>query len=189
MSLLRRIEGSRPTATAASGAPEAPPADGQKPPAPPAGGPLSQTAAPARDGMRDTRMQLQTKIINNLDPRLDLSDIKSVRSTIDEMFNRFIEEDGVVITRVERQKMLEQILDEIMGFGPIQPLLNDDSVTEVMVNGPYRTYIERKGKLVLSDATFRDDDHVMRVIERIIAPIGRRVDESKPFEDARLPDG
>jgi pilus assembly protein CpaF len=139
--------------------------------------------------MRDTRMQLQNKIINNLDPRLDLSDIKSVRSTIDEMFNRFIEEDGVVITRVERQKMLDQILDEIMGFGPIQPLLNDDSCTEVMVNGPFRTYIERKGKLVLSDVTFRDDDHVMRVIERIIAPIGRRVDESKPFEDARLPDG
>ena len=189
MSLLRRIEGSRPTATAVPGAAEAPPSGDGRPPAPPAGGPLSQTAAPARDGMRDTRMQLQNKIINNLDPRLDLSDIKSVRSTIDEMFNRFIEEDGVVITRVERQKMLDQILDEIMGFGPIQPLLNDDSVTEVMVNGPYRTYIERKGKLVLSDATFRDDDHVMRVIERIIAPIGRRVDESKPFEDARLPDG
>lgn len=188
MSLLRRIEGSRPAATAVPGA-DAPPADGHKPPAPPVGGPLSQTAAPARDGMRDTRMQLQTKIINNLDPRIDLSDIKSVRSTIDEMFNRFIEEDGVVITRVERQKMLDQILDEIMGFGPIQPLLNDDSVTEVMVNGPYRTYIERKGKLVLSDVTFRDDDHVMRVIERIIAPIGRRVDESKPYEDARLPDG
>ncbi len=190
MSLLRRIEGSRPAATAVPGAAaEAPPADGQKPPAPPAGGPLSQTAAPARDGMRDTRLQLQNKIINNLDPRIDLSDVKSIRATIDEMFNRFIEEDGVVITRVERQKMLDQILDEIMGFGPIQPLLNDDSCTEVMVNGPFRTYIERKGKLVLSDVTFRDDDHVMRVIERIIAPIGRRVDESKPYEDARLPDG
>ena len=189
MSLLRRIEGSRPAPTTVPGAPEAPPGDGRKPPAPPAGGPLSQTAAPARDGMRDTRLQLQTKIINNLDPRLDLSDVKAVRATIDEMFNRFIEEDGVVITRVERQKMLEQILDEILGFGPIQPLLNDDSVTEVMVNGPFRTYIERKGKLVLSDVTFRDDDHVMRVIERIIAPIGRRVDESKPYEDARLPDG
>src|SRR5687767_4264421 len=101
MSLLRRIEGSRPTATAVPGAVDGPPSGDGRPPAPPAGGPLSQTAAPARDGMRDTRMQLQNKIINNLDPRLDLSDIKSVRSTIDEMFNRFIEEDGVVITRVE----------------------------------------------------------------------------------------
>jgi len=85
--------------------------------------------------------------------------------------------------------MLEQIVDEILGFGPIQPLLNDDSVTEVMVNGPFRVYVERKGKLQLSDVTFQADEHVMRVIERIIAPIGRRVDESKPFEDARLPDG
>src|SRR5688500_20016027 len=85
--------------------------------------------------------------------------------------------------------MFEQILDEILGFGPIQPLVNDDTVTEVMVNGPFRVYVERKGKLQLSEYTFQNDDHCMRVIERIIAPIGRRVDESKPYEDARLPDG
>jgi len=139
--------------------------------------------------MRDMRAQLQNKIINNLDPRLDLSDARAVRTTIDEMFNRFIDEDGLVITRADRQRMLDQILDEILGFGPIQPLLNDETITEVMVNGPFRVYVERKGKLMLSDATFTNDEHCMRVIERIIAPIGRRVDESKPFEDARLPDG
>ncbi|MBI2983539.1 MAG: CpaF family protein [Chloroflexi bacterium] len=195
MSLLRRIEGSRPAPTASPGGDGRPPAappggDGRVLDRPPAAtGPLSQTAAPARDGMRDTRAQLQTKIINNLDPRLDLSDAKAVRSTIDEMFNRFIDEDGLVITRADRQRMLDQILDEILGFGPIQPLLNDDTITEVMVNGPFRVYVERKGKLTLSDATFMNDEHVMRVIERIIAPIGRRVDESKPYEDARLPDG
>src|SRR5712692_9514408 len=125
MSLLRRIEGSRPAAPAApGGAPPGPP-DGRvldRAAAPT--GPLSQTASPARDAMRDTRNQLQTKIINNLDPRLDLSDAKGVRTTIDEMFNRFIDDDGLVITRADRQRMLEQILDEIMGFGPIQPLLN-----------------------------------------------------------------
>jgi pilus assembly protein CpaF len=192
MSLLRRIEGNRPAAPApAPGGPAAPPpGDGRvldRPPTPT--GPLSQSASPARDGMRDVRTQLQTKIINNLDPRLDLSDAKAVRSTIEEMFNKFIDEDALVITRVDRQRMLEQILDEILGFGPIQPLLNDDTITEVMVNGPFRVYVERKGKLQLSDATFLNDEHVMRVIERIIAPIGRRVDESKPYEDARLPDG
>ncbi|MGH2450726.1 MAG: CpaF family protein [Candidatus Limnocylindria bacterium] len=186
MSLLRRIEGIRP-----AGAPEAAPGapSGHQPSGPPSGGPLSQTAAPARDGMRDHRLNIQTKIINTLDPRLDLSDTKMVKSTIEEMFNRFIDEDGVVITRVERQRMLEQILDEILGLGPIQPLLNDDTVTEVMVNGPYRVYVERKGKLQLADVTFTNDEHVSRVIERIIAPIGRRVDESKPYEDARLQDG
>jgi len=184
MSLLKRIEGARPAGTPE--APAAPSGDGRPPQD---NGPLTQTPAPARDGNRDLRVQLQTKIINNLDPRLDLSDVKAVRSNIEEMFNRYVDDEGVVITRVERQRMLDQIVDEILGFGPIQPLLNDDTITEVMVNGPFRVYVERKGKLQLSDVTFQSDDHVMRVIERIIAPIGRRVDESKPYEDARLPDG
>ncbi len=191
MSLLRRIEGQRPAgqqpAPATPGGPTPPP--GQTPPRAPTEGPLSQTVAPSRDVNRDVRLRLLSKIINNLDPRLDLSDAKAVRSNIDEMFNKFLDEEGTVITRVERQKMLESILDEILGFGPIQPLLNDDTVTEVMVNGPFRVYVERKGKLSLADVTFQNDEHVMRIIERIIAPIGRRVDESKPYEDARLPDG
>jgi pilus assembly protein CpaF len=187
MSLLRRIEGQRPAGQPDQQQPGAP--AGQQPPRPPAEGPLTQSASPARDTQRDARVRLQTKIINNLDPRLDLSDAKAVRSSIEEMFNKFIDEEGIVVTRVERQRMLEQILDEILGFGPIQPLLNDDTITEVMVNGPFRTYVERKGKLQLSDVTFVNDEHVSRVIERIIAPIGRRVDEAKPYEDARLPDG
>src|SRR5713226_9796895 len=179
MSLLKRIEGSRPQSPAQgpSGS-EGPGTQGgfgtTAPPAPPAG-PLSQTVAPARDGMRDIRSALQTRIINNLDPRIDLSDAKAVRANIEQMFNRFLDEEQVVITRVERQRMLDQILDEILGFGPIQPLLGDDTVTEVMVNGPFRVYVERKGKLQLSDVTFQADEHVIRVIERIIAPIGRRV--------------
>ncbi|MDQ3096863.1 MAG: CpaF family protein [Chloroflexota bacterium] len=185
MSLLKRIEGQRPQPEPGDASGRSTDGTGQ----PPAAGPLSQTAQPGRDGMRDVRIQIQTKIINNLDPRLDLSDFKKVRSEIEGMFNRFLDEEGSVVTRVERQRMLEQILDEILGFGPIQPLLNDETVTEVMVNGPFRVYVERKGKLVLSEYTFQNDEHVMRVIERIIAPIGRRVDESKPYEDARLPDG
>src|SRR5438094_3659017 len=189
MSLLRRIEGQRPAGQQpAAPAPGTPPPPGG-PPKPPSEGPLTQSASPTRDANRDVRIKLQTRIINNLDPRLDLADAKAVRSSIEEMFNKFIDEEGVVVTRVERQKMLESILDEILGFGPIEPLLKDDTITEVMVNGPFRCYVERKGKLQLSDVTFQADEHVMRVIERIIAPIGRRVDESKPFEDARLPDG
>src|SRR5260221_604494 len=169
MSLLRRIEnqrpaGQQPAAPAAPGTP--PPPAGQTPPKAPAEGPLSQTPAPVRDLNRDVRLKLQTKIINNLDPRLDLSDAKAVRSNIEEMFNKFLDEEGVVISRVERQKMLESILDEILGFGPIQPLLNDDTITEVMVNGPFRVYTERKGKLSLTDVSFQNDDHVMRIKSR-----------------------
>jgi len=189
MSLLRRIEGQRPAGQQpAPQAPGTPPPPGG-PPKPPSEGPLTQSASPTRDANRDVRIKLQTRIINNLDPRLDLADAKAVRSSIEEMFNKFIDEEGVVVTRVERQKMLESILDEILGFGPIEPLLKDDTITEVMVNGPFRCYVERKGKLQLSDVTFQSDEHVMRIVERIIAPIGRRVDESKPYEDARLPDG
>src|SRR4026207_1679253 len=189
MSLLRRIEGQRPTGQQpAAPAPGTPPPPG-RPPDPPAHGPRPQSASPARDANRDVRIKLQTRIINNLDPRLDLADAKAVRSSIEEMFNKFIDEEGVVVTRVERQKMLESILDEILGFGPIEPLLKDDTITEVMVNGPFRCYIERKGTLMLACVTFQTYEHFMRIVERIIAPIGRRVDESKPYEDARLPDG
>src|SRR5437867_1289125 len=132
MSLLRRIEGSRPGQPGQQ-TPGSPP--GQEPPRPPAEGPLSQSPSPARDAQRDVRVRLQTHIINNLDPRIDLSDGRLVKSSIEEMFNKLIDAEGVVVTRVERQRMLEQILDEILGFGPIQPLLNDDTITEIMVNG------------------------------------------------------
>ena len=85
--------------------------------------------------------------------------------------------------------MLEQITDEIIGLGPLEPLLRDESISEVMVNGPRQVYIERAGKLENHDVVFQNDDHVMRIIDRIIAPIGRRVDESSPMVDARLTDG
>ena len=85
--------------------------------------------------------------------------------------------------------MLEQITDEIIGLGPLEPLLRDESITEIMVNGPRQVYIERSGKLELTNVVFQNDDHVMRIIDRIIAPIGRRVDESSPMVDARLTDG
>jgi pilus assembly protein CpaF len=85
--------------------------------------------------------------------------------------------------------MLEQITDEIVGLGPLEPLLRDEGITEVMVNGPRQVYIERSGKLELTNVAFQNDEHVMRIIDRIISPIGRRVDESSPMVDARLVDG
>lgn len=85
--------------------------------------------------------------------------------------------------------MFEQIAAEILGFGPLQPLLDDDSITEVMVNGAKNIYIERRGKISRVPMTFENNDHVMRIIERIVAPLGRRIDESSPYVDARLPDG
>ena len=88
-----------------------------------------------------------------------------------------------------RQQLYQDVLDEVLGYGPIQPLLNDPQVSEVMVNGPKKVYIERDGQLLKTPITFEDDDHVMRVIDRIILPLGRRVDADSPTVDARLPDG
>ncbi len=93
------------------------------------------------------------------------------------------------VSRGERQRLIEGVLDEVAGFGPIEPLLADPSINEVMVNGPKRVYIERAGKIEKVDVTFRDDEHVLNIIDRIIAPLGRHIDETSPRVDARLPDG
>jgi len=100
-----------------------------------------------------------------------------------------LNEENIVLSRPERQRLFEQISAEILGFGPLQPLLDDESITEIMVNGPKNIYVERKGKLVRVPVTFEGNDHVLRVIDRIVAPLGRRIDESSPYVDARLPDG
>ncbi|MBD8069127.1 CpaF family protein [Bacillus sp. PS06] len=88
-----------------------------------------------------------------------------------------------------KQELIDAVSDELIGYGPITTLLEDTDVSEIMVNGPYQIYVEKKGKLVLSDSYFRDDDHVLQVIEKIVSPLGRRIDESSPMVDARLPDG
>src|SRR6187431_1984999 len=198
MSLLKRIESARP----GTGAPTAPgpgnpnvPAPTGAPPggAPPAGpggsGRLMGAGTTGRESFRDVKFRIQNRVIQDLDPKLDLSNQVEVRRQIEEIFGKVIDEEGLALTRAERVRMLEQITDEIIGLGPLEPLLRDESITEVMVNGPRQVYIERSGKLELTNVVFQNDDHVMRIIDRIIAPIGRRVDESSPMVDARLTDG
>jgi pilus assembly protein CpaF len=148
---------------------------------------LSQ--APVRESLREVKFRIQTRVISDLDPKLDLANQVEVRRQIEDIFSRVIDEEGLALTRAERVRMLEQITDEIIGLGPLEPLLRDDSVTEIMVNGPRQVYIERNGRLELTNVVFQNDDHVMRIIDRIIAPIGRRIDESSPMVDARLTDG
>jgi pilus assembly protein CpaF len=147
------------------------------------------TQAPVRESFRDVKFRIQSRVIQDLDPKLDLSNQVEVRRQIEEIFGKVIDEEGLALTRAERVRMLEQITDEIIGLGPLEPLLRDESISEVMVNGPRQVYIERSGKLELTNVVFQNDDHVMRIIDRIIAPIGRRVDESSPMVDARLTDG
>jgi pilus assembly protein CpaF len=120
---------------------------------------------------------------------MDITRTDEVRRTIQDLFEQILAEENIVLSRPERARLFEQIAAEILGFGPLQPLLEDDTITEVMVNGPKNVYIERKGKLHRVPVTFENNDHVMRVIDRIVAPLGRRIDESSPYVDARLPDG
>jgi pilus assembly protein CpaF len=146
-------------------------------------------AMPARESFREAKFRVQNRLINELDPKLDLSNQVEVRRQIEELFGKIADEEGLALTRAERVRMLEQITDEILGLGPLEPLLRDETITEVMVNGPQQVYIEREGRLELTNVTFQNDEHVMKIIQRIIAPIGRRVDESSPMVDARLADG
>jgi len=137
----------------------------------------------------DLKSRVQNCLIAELDPRMDLGNADEVRRTVEETFASVLEAEGTTPTRVERLRLLEAISAEILGYGPIEPLLKDPTINEVMVNGPRQVYVERQGKLELTDVVFQDDDHVMRVIDRIASPLGRRIDESSPTVDARLPDG
>jgi pilus assembly protein CpaF len=100
-----------------------------------------------------------------------------------------LDEEKIELPRTDRLRLQDAMLAELIGYGPIQDVLNDDDVSEVMVNGPKQVWIERAGRLYLTDITFTDADHVIRIIQRIVAPLGRRCDESSPMVDARLPDG
>jgi len=137
----------------------------------------------------DLKTRVQNKLLAELDPSMDITNTEEVKRTILDLFEQILTEENIVLSRPERARLFEQIAAEILGLGPLQPLLEDDSITEVMVNGAKNIYIERKGKLHRVPITFENDDHVMRVIDRIVAPLGRRIDESSPYVDARLKDG
>ncbi|MCR4405951.1 MAG: CpaF family protein [Anaerolineae bacterium] len=148
-----------------------------------------QPTAPARDAYLDLKTRVQNRLIAELDPKMDISQTDEVRSTIEELFDSILVEENIILSRAERQRLFEQIVAEILGYGPIEPLLADESITEIMVNGAKSIYIERHGKLEKTNLNFESDEHALRIIDRIVAPLGRRIDESSPYVDARLPDG
>jgi pilus assembly protein CpaF len=152
----------------------------------------SPPAAP--DPHKRLKSLVHERLVSDVDPELiaqiDRGDVSDeVRAKLGAVIAGVLEAEAPQLTRTDRQALVAEISDEVLGFGPINGLLNDPSVSEVMVNGPRQVYIERHGKLELTEVFFRDNDHVMHVIEKIVAPIGRRIDESSPMVDARLPDG
>jgi pilus assembly protein CpaF len=143
---------------------------------------------PDGGGYQDLKVRIQNKLLSELDTSVDPRS-PEVRATIEELFTTILNEESIVLGRQERQQLYEAIVAEILGYGPLEPLLADDTITEIMVNGPKNVYIERNGNILRTNVTFEDEDHVLRVLDRIVAPLGRRIDESSPTVDARLPDG
>lgn len=185
MSLLKRIENGQTTSSG----------DGNGKDSGSHLGKLQSHSAPSggvstqRDTYSDLKSRVQNRLLAELDPTMDVTRVGEVRNTIQELFEQVLAEENIVLTRQERHRLFEQIAAEILGLGPLQPLLEDDSITEIMVNGPKNVYVERAGKIHRMPITFESDDHVMRIIDRIVAPLGRRIDESSPYVDARLDDG
>ena len=136
--------------------------------------------------MRD---RIQQRLLAELNPSVTRSDTAEVRRVVERIFNETTAELGLPLSRLERNDIFDLVLADILGYGPLETLLHDDTVTEVLVNGPDHVFIERAGKLEETEIKFRDNDDVLRIVERIVAPLGRRVDESSPMVDARLPDG
>jgi pilus assembly protein CpaF len=189
MSLLKRLEhGGAP-----SSAPVAPPPNDAGHSSPPAQSEPTFRPSAAQsqvsDAQRSLKDRVKRKLISELDPSLDTAQVDEVRLRLKNLFDQIIEAENLVLTRAEKERLFEELAADVIGFGPIEPLLLDPTISEVMVNGPKKIYFERKGRLLLSDVQFDDDDHVRRIIDRIVSPLGRHVDEASPIVDARLPDG
>ncbi|MFP4322138.1 MAG: CpaF family protein [Anaerolineales bacterium] len=149
---------------------------------------VQRKSVPSSNSHTDLKSRVQTKLLSELDPSMNANS-PEFRAQVEELFATILAEENIVITRNERNQLFDAIIAEILGFGPLEILLADETVSEIMVNGPKNIFIEQKGNLTRASVTFEDDDHVMRVLDRIVAPLGRRIDESSPYVDARLPDG
>lgn len=130
--------------------------------------------------------EIDSKLLKNADQEDQNQELKE---KVGQVVQQVIDEEQLTLSRIESQVLLNQIIDEVTGFGPINSLIQDPEVSEVMVNGPKQVFVERQGRLELTEITFRDNEHVMHIIDKIVAPLGRRIDESSPMVDARLPDG
>lgn len=173
----------------------APPSGQQPAPPPPAPEPPPRPAMPrpgmrVPDGLDDLKVRIHQRLIEDLDlDRLQGLEPERAREVLYNAIRTLLTAEGASVPGVLRDELVKAVADEVLGLGPLEPLLADPSITEIMVNAPDEVFYEREGKLERSTIRFRDAAHVMRIIDRIVSPLGRRVDESSPMVDARLPDG
>ena len=139
---------------------------------------------------RDFKKTVHEVVLDRVDlERLARFPTEQVRHEIGTLVNNIIDEEKLLLNDTERRQMTTDVYDEMFGFGPLEPLLQDPTVSDILVNTAKQVYVERRGKLELTDVTFYDDAHLMKVIEKIVSRVGRRIDETSPMVDARLPDG
>src|SRR5579871_6045668 len=138
--------------------------------------------------------ELKRLIHSKLVDKLDLSRVSdlagdTLRREIRLVVERLCDTENPLLNRMERERLIDEVLDETFGFGPLEMLLKDPTISDILVNGPYKVFVERRGKMEKSDVKFRDNEHLLQIIDRIVSKVGRRVDETSPLVDARLPDG
>ncbi|WP_370047455.1 MULTISPECIES: CpaF family protein [Salipiger] len=187
-----------PAAAAKAPAPQQPRA---KAPAPPATPPRKPRAKPAevtpqdrekkrKERMGDIKLEMHRVLLDNLNlAAIDQASEKELREEISAIVAETLQDKGIVLNREDRQTLNQELYDEVKGLGPLESLLQDETVSDILVNGPHQIFVERNGKLQVSDVVFKDERHLMRIIDKIVSAVGRRVDESNPYVDARLADG
>ena len=143
-----------------------------------------------KERMGEIKLDLHRALLDNLNlAAIDQASEAELREEIAAIATESLQEKGIVLNREERSTLNQELYDEVKGLGPLETLLKDDTVSDILVNGPHQIFVERSGKLQLSDVTFKDERHLMRIIDKIVSAVGRRVDESNPYVDARLADG
>ncbi|GLU30953.1 CpaF family protein [Trinickia caryophylli] len=153
-------------------------------------GPGTSASGMARAAYQTLKREVHHSVLDRVElERLSRMPVDQVRQEIGALIGRILDEERVPASDQERKQLVSDVYDEMFGFGPLEALLRDPTISDILVNTSKQTYIERKGRLELTDVTFYDDAHLMKIIEKIVSRVGRRIDESSPMVDARLPDG
>jgi pilus assembly protein CpaF len=185
-------------AAVGSATPKAPaPSSRATAPAPAVGTPRAPADAVAADKekkrkerLTELKVELHKRLLDNLNlAALETASEQNLKLEISSIASEALDEMSVALNKEDRSTLYQELYDEVMGLGPLEPLLKDETVNDILVNGPRRIFVERAGKLTLTDITFRDERHLLRIIDKIVSAVGRRVDESNPYCDARLLDG